>query len=48
MKRAFYSLPGPVPVKVVIAVVLVVVFLVVLNFVYEWMGNILDSGGTVG
>ena len=48
MKRAFYSLPGPVPVKVVVAVVLVVVFLLVLNFVYEWMGNILDSGGTVG
>ena len=45
MRRAFLSLPGPMPVKVVLAVVA----LVVLNFVYEWMGNtFLDTGGGVG
>ncbi|MGI9584420.1 MAG: hypothetical protein ACR2N7_02400 [Acidimicrobiia bacterium] len=48
MKRAFLALPGPIPVKVIIAVVLVVLFLVVLNFVYGWLGNLLDSGGAVG
>ena len=49
MRRAFLSLPGPMPVKVVLAVVIVVVALVVLNFVYEWMGNtFLDTGGGVG
>ncbi|MDJ0791122.1 MAG: hypothetical protein QNJ71_04420 [Acidimicrobiia bacterium] len=49
MKRAFLSLPGPVPVKVLIAIAIVIVALIVLNFVYEWMGNtFLDSGGGVG
>lgn len=49
MKNAFLSLPGPMPVKVVLAIVIVVVALVVLNFVYEWMGNtFLDTGGGVG
>ena len=49
MRRAFLALPGPMPVKVVIAVVIVLVALVVLHFVYEWMGNtFLDTGGGVG
>lgn len=49
MKRAFLSLPGPMPVKVILAVVIVVVALVILHFVYEWMGNaFLDTGGGVG
>ena len=49
MKRAFLALPGPMPVKVVIAVAIVLVALVVLHFVYEWMGNtFLDTGGGVG
>jgi hypothetical protein len=48
MKRAFNALPGPVPVKVLVAVVLVAILLVILNFVYDWMGNVLDSGGTIG
>ena len=49
MKRAFLALPGPMPVKIVIAVVIVLVALVVLHFVYEWMGNtFLDTGGGVG
>ena len=49
MKRAFLSLPGPIPIKVILAVVIVIVALIVLNFVYEWMGNtFLDTGGGVG
>lgn len=49
MKRAFLALPGPMPVKILLAVVIVLVALVVLHFVYEWMGNtFLDTGGGVG
>ena len=49
MKQAFHSLPGPMPVKVLLAVVIVAVALVALFFIYEWMGeNLLDSGGGIG
>lgn len=49
IKRAYHALPGPTPVRVVLAALAVLVFLVVLNFVYEWMGtSFLDSGGTLG
>jgi hypothetical protein len=49
MKRAFLGLPGPMPVKVVLAAIIVIIALVVLNLVYEWMGNtFLDTGGGVG
>lgn len=49
MKRAFLSLPGPMPVKIVLAIIIIVIALIVLNFVYDWMGNnFLDSGGGVG
>ncbi len=47
MKQAFLKLPGPIPVKVVLAVIIVVIALFVLNAVYNWMGNFLDSGGTI-
>lgn len=48
MKRAFLSLPGPMALKAVLAVVIVIVALIALNFIYEWMGNFLDSGGSIG
>ena len=49
MKRLFLSIPGPMPVKVIIAVIAVVILLVALHFIYEWMGNtFLDTGGGVG
>ena len=48
MKRLFFKLPGPMPVKVMLAVVITVVALVVLFFIYDWMGaNLLDSGGSI-
>ena len=47
MKRAFLALPGPMAVKVILAIVIVIVALIALNFIYEWMGNFLDSGGGV-
>lgn len=49
MKRAFLSLPGPIPVKVVLAVVIVAILLVALFWVYDWMGqNLIDTGGGIG
>jgi vacuolar-type H+-ATPase subunit I/STV1 len=47
MKQAFLRLPGPIPVKIVLAVVIVIVALFLLNIIYSWMGNFLDSGGTI-
>ncbi len=47
MKRAFLKLPGPMPVKIVLAVILISVALYGLNSIYNWMGNFLDSGGTL-
>ena len=47
MKTAFLKLPGPVPVKIVLAIIIVLIALVVLNAVYNWMGNFLDPGGTI-
>jgi hypothetical protein len=49
MKRAFLALPGPLPVKVLITIVIVAVLLVILNLVYNWMGDtFLDTGGGIG
>ncbi len=48
MKRAFLSLPGPMAVKVILAIVIVIAVLIALNYIYEWMGNFLDSGGQIG
>ena len=49
MKRAFLSLPGPMPVKAILAAVIVVVAVVALFFIYDWMGsNLLDTGGGIG
>ena len=49
MKQWFLSLPGPMAVKGVIAILVALVALVVLFFVYDWVGaNLLDTGGTIG
>ncbi len=47
MRRAFLALPGPMPIRIVLVVLIIVVLLVVLNFVYDWMGNMLDTGGSI-
>ena len=47
MKRAFLALPGPMFVKVILAIIIVIVALIALNFIYDWMGNFLDTGGGV-
>lgn len=49
IRRLFQSLPGPLPVRLLIALVIVAVFLVALFFFYEWVGStFLDTGGTLG
>lgn len=49
MRRAFFALPGPVVVKIVIATLIVVVTLIALHFIYSWMGDrLIDTGGSIG
>lgn len=48
MRRLFNTLPGPFPARAFIAVVLLAVLLVALFFLFEWAGDLLDSGGVVG
>ena len=48
MKRLFNRLPGPLPVRIVLAVMIVIIAVILLFFIYDWMGNtLLDSGGTI-
>ena len=47
-KRAYCALPGPKPLRILLATVAMVVFLLLLNIVYDWMGNtFLDTGGVI-
>lgn len=48
MRRLFAALPGPPLVRVLTLVVAVLVVLVALFFLFEWAGDLLDSGGVVG
>ena len=48
MRSIWQRLPGPVPVKVIEAVILVAAALVLLGFLFEWGGDLLDSGGAIG
>ena len=48
MRRLFAQLPGPPAVRVLIAAVLVVMVLIAVFFLFEWAGDLLDSGGVVG
>ncbi len=48
MRRFFAALPGPLPLKLALVVLIVAALLVMLFFLFEWAGNLLDSGGVVG
>lgn len=48
MRNIWRRLPGAAPVKVVEVVVIAAVVLVALGFLFEWAGDLLDSGGTIG
>jgi len=48
MRRLFARLPGPPTLRVVIVVAALVVALIALFFLFEWAGDVLDTGGVVG
>jgi hypothetical protein len=48
MRRIFAMLPGPLPVRGLIVLVALAVALIALFFLFEWAGDLLDSGGVVG
>ena len=48
MRRLFDLLPGPTVVRVAILMVVVTVVLVGLFYLFEWAGDMLDTGGVVG
>lgn len=48
MRQLFAKLPGPLAVRVLIVIVAVAGALVALFFLFEWAGDLLDSGGVVG
>lgn len=48
MRKLWRSLPGPMPVRVVEALILAAAILVGLFFLFEWAGDLLDSGGAIG
>jgi hypothetical protein len=48
MRRLWAMLPGPFPVRAVIVILALAALLVALFFLFEWAGDLLDSGGVVG
>jgi Tfp pilus assembly protein PilO len=48
MKRLYSRLPGPPAVKALLLIALIVVAVVALGFLFEWAGDLLDSGGVIG
>ncbi|UCG40825.1 MAG: hypothetical protein JSV07_00795 [Acidimicrobiia bacterium] len=48
MRDLFNALPGPPFVKAVLAALIVVVVLALLVVVFEYGGDLIDDGGTIG
>jgi len=48
MGRLYDALPGPPVLRVLLIVIGVIIVLVLLGLLFEWGGDFLDSGGTVG
>lgn len=47
VKRLFQSLPGPLPLRILLAIIVVAVMLVALGFIFERAGDLLDNGGVI-
>lgn len=47
MRRWIARLPGPPVVRYLEAMVIVAALLVLLGLLFEWGGNLLDSGGAI-
>jgi hypothetical protein len=48
VRRLFAALPGSTPLRVLQMVVILAAAVVALYFLFEWAGDLLDSGGVVG
>ena len=48
MKKLFASLPGPIPVRILLMALIVVAALVLLIVLFEALGTFLDDGGAIG
>lgn len=49
IKKLFFALPGPTPLRVALAAVIIIVALIGLLLLYDWVGNsLLDTGGSIG
>ena len=48
MRRLYERLPGPPAARVALMVAVIAVALVALGFIFEWAGDLLDSGGVIG
>ena len=48
MRDLFNALPGPPAVRVVLAVLIVLAALTLLVIVFEYGGDLIDDGGTIG
>jgi hypothetical protein len=47
MRRVYNMLPGPPVLRVAILVAVVIAMLIGLFFLFEWAGDLLDTGGVV-
>ncbi|HSR45287.1 MAG TPA: hypothetical protein VLT15_08665 [Acidimicrobiia bacterium] len=48
MRRFYRFLPGPPSAKVAAMIVILLAALIALGFLFEWAGDLLDSGGVIG
>ena len=48
MRAMFDMLPGPLVMRIVIVIVVLIGILIGLFFLFEWAGDLLDTGGVVG
>jgi hypothetical protein len=48
MRRLFDLLPGPMVVRIAIVIVVLMALLVGLFYLFEYAGDLLDTGGVVG
>lgn len=48
IKKIYSLLPGPPALRVIELIVMAAVALIALGFLFEWAGDLLDSGGVIG
>lgn len=48
MRRLWGKIPGPLPLRLVLAICFLALVLIGLFYLFEWAGDLLDSGGAIG